>query len=113
MRGDISSQFLSGLLMAAPRAQGDVTIQIDGVLVSWPYLGMTVEMMRHFGAQAKIVSANEFHVRGENYGPTIFQIEPDASAASVMTVSLMSFMSTSMPRTGRPWTVIPVSPRTI
>src|SRR5262249_24495845 len=48
-RGDVSSQFLSALLMAAPFARGPVDIDIDGPLVSQPYVQMTVKMMKEFG----------------------------------------------------------------
>jgi 3-phosphoshikimate 1-carboxyvinyltransferase len=46
IRGDVSSQFLSALLMAAPLASKDVTIEVEGELVSLPYVTMTIEMMR-------------------------------------------------------------------
>src|SRR5262245_36021677 len=49
IRGDISSQFLSGLLMTAPCAKSPVELVIDGVLVSQPYVRMTLEVMRAFG----------------------------------------------------------------
>ena len=45
IRGDISSQFLSGLLMAVPLAKSDTTIEVEGALVSRPYVDMTVAMM--------------------------------------------------------------------
>ena len=83
MRGDVSSQFLSGLLMAAPRARGDVLIEVDGPLVSWPYVAMTVEMMRQFGVRIDVESQRVFRVPGQQfYESTWFEIEPDASAAS-------------------------------
>src|ERR1017187_8079814 len=49
IRGDTSSQFLSGLLMAAPFAQTDLDIEVEGSLVSVPYVTMTLAMMRQFG----------------------------------------------------------------
>src|SRR5262245_54267691 len=48
VRGDVSSQFLSGLLLAAPFARGDVTIDLDGPLVSWPYVFMTARMLQQW-----------------------------------------------------------------
>src|SRR5262245_45579409 len=45
IKGDVSSQFLSGLLMAAPYAHTEVRIDVDGPLVSWPYVRMTAEML--------------------------------------------------------------------
>lgn len=53
MRGDVSSQFLSGLLMAAPLAKKSIDITLDGPLVSVPYVAMTVAMMSDFGAHVQ------------------------------------------------------------
>ena len=53
IRGDISSQFLSGLLMAAPAAQSPVELVIDGPLVSQPYVRMTLAVMRSFGVDVE------------------------------------------------------------
>jgi len=82
--GDISSQFLSALLMAAPGARGDVTVEVTGRLVSVPYIEMTVEVMRSFGA--KVSAADDlarFDIPADSsYTATDYQIEPDASAAS-------------------------------
>ena len=52
MRGNISSQFLSGLLMAAAYADDRVTIEVAGTLVSRPYVEMTLRMMQQFGLVA-------------------------------------------------------------
>ncbi len=82
IRGDVSSQFLSGLLMAAPYATSDTWIAVDGQLVSRPYVDMTIAVMRTFGGQ---VSEHEqtFHVpAGVPYIGREHEIEPDASAAS-------------------------------
>ncbi|MCL4141002.1 UNVERIFIED_CONTAM: hypothetical protein GTU68_009984, partial [Idotea baltica] len=49
LSGNLSSQYLSGLLMAAPLASEDVTLQIDGPLISKPYVDMTCAVMRSFG----------------------------------------------------------------
>ena len=83
IRGDISSQFLSGLLMAAPYARGDVEIQVEGVLVSRPYVEMTLRVMAAFGIP--IDGADLTHLRivaGRRYQGLTYDIEPDASAAS-------------------------------
>ena len=53
VKGDISSQYLSGLLMAAPYAKQKTTVVIDGPLVSIPYVHMTVKLMESFGAKVK------------------------------------------------------------
>lgn len=83
MRGDVSSQFLSGLLMAAPLARGDISIVVDGPLVSWPYVTMTLELMRMFGVEATVTGRERFRVPGgQHYRARTLAIEPDASAAS-------------------------------
>ncbi|MDA7977345.1 MAG: 3-phosphoshikimate 1-carboxyvinyltransferase [Pirellulales bacterium] len=81
VRGDISSQFLSALLMAAPAARGVVTFKVEGELVSQPYVTMTTEVMRAFGVRVDR-DGNEFHLRPQVYQGCRYAIEPDASAAS-------------------------------
>src|SRR6516225_1079740 len=81
IRADASSQFLSGLLMAAPLARGPVILSVNG-LVSAPYIDMTVALMRRFGVRIE-ADANQFIVSGNQfYAPQELKIEPDASAAS-------------------------------
>ena len=75
--GHVSSQFLSGLLMAAPLIDGGLEIELTSPLVSVPYVEMTRAVMAAFG-----VSADGFRVAPAAYAPTDFAIEPDASAAS-------------------------------
>lgn len=82
--GNISSQFLSGLLMAAPAADTEVHIQVTGTLVSVPYVRMTLEVMRAFGLEA---AANDDYSKitfrqNQDYVAAQYEIEPDASAAS-------------------------------
>jgi 3-phosphoshikimate 1-carboxyvinyltransferase len=83
IRADTSSQFLSGLLMVAPVATGEVVIEVDGPVVSVPYLQMTVAMMRAFGAEVETDGRTFYRIPGcQRYQRTSFPIEPDASAAS-------------------------------
>ncbi|HEY3789307.1 MAG TPA: 3-phosphoshikimate 1-carboxyvinyltransferase [Urbifossiella sp.] len=82
VRGDVSSQFLSALLMVAPFARKDVLLEVDGPLVSQPYIAMTVAMMRDWGAKVTIVDGS-FRVEAtQEYRRSDYSIEPDASAAS-------------------------------
>jgi len=80
--GTISSQFLSGLLMAAPAAEADVTIHVKGDLVSRPYVEMTLGVMREFGVAVDAIDDSGFLVRPQTYRAVDYTIEPDASAAS-------------------------------
>jgi len=82
VRGDLSSQYLSGLLMASPAARTDVTIEVLGELVSRPYIEMTLALMRDFGARIIEIRPNCFQVAAQPYSGRDYQIEPDASAAS-------------------------------
>jgi len=83
IRGDISSQFLSGLLMAAPLARTDVEVLVDGPLVSQPYVHMTLGVMGAFGVEATPHDLSRFHIgAGQTYRAARYAIEPDASAAS-------------------------------
>src|SRR5829696_958412 len=54
IRGDISSQYLSGVLMAAPCANSPVELETEGPLVSQPYVRMTLEVMNAFGARLEM-----------------------------------------------------------
>jgi 3-phosphoshikimate 1-carboxyvinyltransferase len=82
MRGDRSSQYFSALLMAAGLAEGAVTVDIAGTLVSRPYVDITRRMIGDFGG---IVERTELGFRVEarpTYVARTYQIEPDASSAS-------------------------------
>ncbi|HKA06931.1 MAG TPA: 3-phosphoshikimate 1-carboxyvinyltransferase [Gemmataceae bacterium] len=87
IRAEVSSQFLSGLLMAAPYYTDDdcpVTIRVQGSLVSEPYVQMTISMMRLWDYEVEQVEGNVYRVapaRGY-HSPARYAIEPDASAAS-------------------------------
>ena len=83
VRGDISSQFLSGLLMALPYARRDVNLHVIGTLVSQPYVAMTLRVMKSFGVEAYTAGLTQFHFpAGQRYRGCRYEIEPDASAAS-------------------------------
>jgi 3-phosphoshikimate 1-carboxyvinyltransferase len=81
--GDISSQFLSGLLMAAPYARRPVELVVSGELVSKPYVEMTLAVMRAFGVAVEGRELTQFVVPAPAaYVGREYAIEPDASAAS-------------------------------
>src|SRR5688572_9053917 len=63
IRGDISSQFLSGLLMAAPLAAADVWLVVEGELVSKPYVAMTTRIAHAFGPRIETqANYSRFHI---------------------------------------------------
>ncbi len=80
--GSTSSQFTSGLLIAAPCMQEGLRIELRGDVVSRPYLDMTVSVMNAFGAEVLMPDDRTFVVSPGGYQSTNYQIEPDASAAS-------------------------------
>jgi 3-phosphoshikimate 1-carboxyvinyltransferase len=83
VRGDVSSQFLSGLLMAAPFAEEPVELSVKGDLVSKPYVRMTLEVMAAFGIEVEQIEGQGFKLPARAaYQSCEYQIEPDASAAS-------------------------------
>lgn len=80
--GAKSSQFLSGLLLASPYAHEPVTLNVQGDLVSRPYVGMTLDVMKAFGAEPSVPDPSTFHIDGGRYLAREYAVEPDASAAS-------------------------------
>jgi 3-phosphoshikimate 1-carboxyvinyltransferase len=82
VRGDVSSQFLSGLLMALPCAKGPTTVEVIGTLVSKPYIAMTLEVMAAFGRKISNRDFKRFNIEPAPYTARDYAIEPDASAAS-------------------------------
>lgn len=83
--GQISSQYLSALLMAAPYAVDDVEIVIKDTLVSVPYVKMTINLMRRYGVSVEVNDDNTvFRIpAGQQYAaPGRIFVEGDASSAS-------------------------------
>lgn len=81
--GDISSQFLSALLMVAPYAQDEIEITLSTELNSKPYVDMTIAIMKEFGVEIERRDYSRFIVRPSSYLPlSSYSIESDASAAS-------------------------------
>ena len=84
IRGDISSQYLTALLMALPLAAKDSKITIQGEQVSKPYLDITLGMLKKFGVTASHENYQIFNIPGNQAyrSPGSFLIEGDASSAS-------------------------------
>ncbi len=84
--GDVSSQFLSGMMMASPYAASPVLIRVVGDLVSKPYVDMTLSVMHSFGVELKKrqqATGLEYTIDSpQMYVACDYNIEPDASAAS-------------------------------
>ncbi len=81
--GDISSQFLSALLMVAPYAQSEMEIALSTELNSKPYVDMTIAIMKDFGVEIERNGYERFTINPASYLPIAnYPIESDASAAS-------------------------------
>ena len=81
LAADVSSQFVSGLMLAGPLLPSGLRIRLTSDVVSRPYLMMTAAVMAAFGAEAMV--GDELIVVGPGrYQPRDYRIEPDASAAS-------------------------------
>lgn len=81
----VSSQFLSGLLMAAPLARTETRLRFE-TLVSRPYLELTLQTMRAFGVEAALEQRSST-LAPARYRPADLEIEPDASTASYFLAS--------------------------
>ncbi len=88
VKGNVSSQFLTALLMAAPLLAGaagrDVVIEVDGELISRPYIEITLNLMERFGVPVERQGWQRFIVPGGRHyrSPGEYRIEGDASSAS-------------------------------
>jgi len=83
VRGDVSSQFLTALLMALPLAGTPSLIEVEGELISKPYVEITLNLMRRFGVEVEREGWRRFRVPGVRYrAPGDIFVEGDASSAS-------------------------------
>ena len=84
IRGDISSQFLTALLMAIPLTKKEVSIEIVGDLISKPYIDITLNLMSRFGVHVKKIDWQHFLIPGSSayVSPGEIFVEGDASSAS-------------------------------
>src|SRR5712692_7025048 len=83
VRGDVSSQYLSALLMALPMTGTQTEIEVEGELISKPYVEITLNLMRRFGVEVERDGWKTFTVPAKRYAsPGEIRIEGDASSAS-------------------------------
>jgi 3-phosphoshikimate 1-carboxyvinyltransferase len=83
VKGDVSSQFLSALLMALPLTGRTARVDVVGELISKPYVEITLNVMRRFGQEVRRDGWKSFEVHGGTYvSPGRFFVEGDASSAS-------------------------------
>ena len=83
VRGEVSSQFLSALLMALPLSGQASRIEVEGELVSKPYVEITLNVMRRFGIEVQRTGWSRYEVPAAVYrSPGKIMVEADASSAS-------------------------------
>lgn len=83
IRGDVSSQFLTALLMALPLTGQAATIEVVGELISKPYIEITLNLMQRFGITVQRDGWARFHIPAARYqSPGEIYVEGDASSAS-------------------------------
>jgi 3-phosphoshikimate 1-carboxyvinyltransferase len=83
IKGEVSSQYVSSLLVAGPYMENGVQIEVKGTLVSRPYVDVTGDVMRQFGVTVKRDRYRHFTIEsGQRYQPGCFTIEGDVSNAS-------------------------------
>jgi 3-phosphoshikimate 1-carboxyvinyltransferase len=83
VRGDVSSQFLTALLMALPLSGRNARIEVQGELISKPYVEITLNVMRRFGIEVRRTGWRYFDVPSAPYkSPRKILVEGDASSAS-------------------------------
>jgi 3-phosphoshikimate 1-carboxyvinyltransferase len=82
MLGAMSSQYFSALLLVGPSTRKGVTLEVEGDLVSKPYIEVTAQAMKAFGARVEREQFRRFDVARGSYLATAYVVEPDASAAS-------------------------------
>ena len=80
--GNVSSQYISAMLMIGPTLKKGLTLQLTGEIISRPYINMTIAIMHSFGAEVQFVTDNTIVVKPGKYNPNDYTVENDWSAAS-------------------------------
>jgi 3-phosphoshikimate 1-carboxyvinyltransferase len=87
MPGDVSSQFVSGLLFALPLLESDSEIRLSTPLESRGYVDLTIDVMRRFGVEATERGGAYFVKGGQRYSPARYRVEADYSQAAFFLAS--------------------------
>lgn len=80
--GNVSSQYISALLMIGPTLENGLKITLTGDIISRPYINLTLQLMKDFGAKAEWLNEHELQVEPQLYSSTPFYVESDWSASS-------------------------------
>lgn len=82
LKGNVSSQYISALLMIGPVLKNGLILHLSGEIVSRPYINLTLQLMQDFGAKAAWTSPSSISVAPQPYQSIPFTVESDWSAAS-------------------------------
>lgn len=83
--GEVSSQFISAIMMVAPKTEKGITLNISGDLVSKPYIDATITSMKKFGVKVKqITQYKKYDISKQEYKPTSFKIPSDFSSLALL-----------------------------
>jgi len=82
LKGNVSSQYISALLMIGPALEQGLTVHLTGDIISRPYINLTLQLMKDFGAAADWCSDCSIRVQPQPYKDMPFTVESDWSAAS-------------------------------
>ena len=82
IRGDVSSQYISALLMIAPTLEDGLELSLTGKIGSRPYIQMTLGLMERFGIKYQWDNDNVIHIAPQSYKAAMYTIESDWSGAS-------------------------------
>lgn len=99
IRGDVSSQFISSILITAPYADNPMDLEIKGKFISKPYVDITLDVMREFGVDVKFSMdagtehVTQFHVEPQKYKGREYAVEGDYSSASYLIAAAASLNS--------------------
>ena len=98
--GNVSSQYISALLMIAPVLTNGLTIRLTGDIISRPYINLTLQLMNDFGVRAEWTDDHRLKVEPQAYHSTPFYVESDWSAASYwyQIVALSKEAEVTLPR---------------
>jgi 3-phosphoshikimate 1-carboxyvinyltransferase len=81
IRGDVSSQYISALMMVAPLLPNGLTLSLEGKIGSRPYIEMTAALMKHFDVKCQVLD-NQVIIPHQSYKSAPFTVESDWSGAS-------------------------------
>jgi len=82
LKGNVSSQYISAILMIAPMLEKGLQIKLDGEIISKPYINLTLQLMKDFGASAFWSEEKTIIIEPQPYSSIPFTVESDWSAAS-------------------------------